>query len=544
MIRKVLNILTRQERRHWGWHMVLDLFIAVADLVFLAALLLLMNHYTGGVMKGRWASLEPWLAKKDPVVLIGTFFFLFGIKNLAGYFIFRGQCRYLLSVASRISRRKLMEYLGGSYTNYIDIDTSVHIREISYHPREFSQHILGGLTHVFTQSFLILVTVTGIAFFNLKLFGLLLLVLLPPVFGAFYLIRRRLHSVRDVARRSSEKYLQHLQEALTGFVEGNIYHRREALAGRYLADQIEFNESVADQLTILGIPGRMVEVFAVFGLVLILALSGHTAILTIGVFMAAAYKIIPGVVKIMGATGQINTYAFTVDKLATEKESFGPEVTTESIREIRCERLEFSYNGRKVLNRQDLDFRAGDFVGISGPSGKGKSTILNLLLGFLEPESGNIYINGEATDAAVRRSYWSRIAYVKQQPFLLHDTILNNIVLGGLIDDGGRLLDAASVSGLMGIIDAFPEKWDKVIAENGKNISGGQRQRIAFARALYKDADLFILDEPFSELDDLSEKEMMECCLRLTREGKTVLLITHNKKNLSFCHKIIELDEV
>jgi len=132
---------------------------------------------------------------------------------------------------------------------------------------------------------------------------------------------------------------------------------------------------------------------------------------------------------------------------------------------------------------------------------------------------------------------------VKQQPFLLHDTVLYNVTMDGSGYDRERLEKAACMAGLLPLIDSFDERWDKVIAENGKNISGGQRQRVAFTRALYKNAHLLILDEPFSELDEASEREMMDLCKDLTRQGKTILLITHNRKNLSFCHKTVVLNE-
>jgi ABC-type multidrug transport system fused ATPase/permease subunit len=532
--------------------MLLDILIAIADIGFLALLLLILNHYTNKTAQvGRWAFAEVWFEGKNPMLLIIVFFLLFSLKNGLAYFIFRGQTRYLLAVASRISRNKLLAYLEGSYTNYVNVDTSVHIRAISYHPRDFSQHVLGGIQQIFTQSLLIVLAVAGIALFNVKLFVLLLLILLPPVFVSFYFMRKKLNSVRAVARTSSEKYLQHLQEALAGFVEGNVYHKQEALVERYLDVQRKFNESVADQLIILGIPNRLVEVFAIFGLVIIIGLSYFSgnedgpAVLTIGVFMAAAYKIIPGIVKIMNSVGQMNTYAFTVDHLAVRGEEGmnGVGAPVPAISRINCQRLVFTYNGQRVLNEQDLEIGAGEFVGICGPSGKGKSTILNLLLGFLTPESGDISINGLSTDAAARRAYWGKIAYVKQQPFLLHDTVLYNVTLGGEGYDRERLDKAARMAGLLPLIESFDEGWDKVIAENGKNISGGQRQRVAFTRALYKNADLLILDEPFSELDEGSEKEMMDLCLDLTRQGKTILLITHNRKNLSFCHKTVVLDE-
>ena len=121
--------------------------------------------------------------------------------------------------------------------------------------------------------------------------------------------------------------------------------------------------------------------------------------------------------------------------------------------------------------------------------------------------------------------------------------MLTNIVLDEDGYDRERLCEAARAAGLERFTGKFPEGLQAPITENGKNISGGQRQRIAFARALYKDADLLILDEPFSELDEEAERELLEYCLQLAKGGKAILLITHNKTNFSFCHKTIFLDE-
>ncbi|HXO73649.1 MAG TPA: ATP-binding cassette domain-containing protein, partial [Puia sp.] len=203
----------------------------------------------------------------------------------------------------------------------------------------------------------------------------------------------------------------------------------------------------------------------------------------------------------------------------------------------------FSYNGQPILERQDLEIREGDFIGISGPSGKGKTTLLNLLLGFLEPDSGEICINEIPAGMSDRRRYWERISYVKQQSFLLHDTLLHNITLNGKAADPGRLSNVVETAGLSALVESSPEKWEKVIAENGKNISGGQRQRIAIARALYKAADLIILDEPFNELDNASEIKLLKSLQQLASEGKLIILITHSRDSLSYCNKIISLDE-
>jgi ABC-type transport system involved in cytochrome bd biosynthesis fused ATPase/permease subunit len=179
---------------------------------------------------------------------------------------------------------------------------------------------------------------------------------------------------------------------------------------------------------------------------------------------------------------------------------------------------------------------------MSGPSGLGKTTIINLILGFLEADNGAISINGTVTNCNERQHYWNKISYVKQQPFFIHDSILKNITLSEDKYDKDRLTEVLSFCGIDKLLNKYPEGIEKIIKENGKNISGGQRQRIMLARALYHDFDLLILDEPFGEMDDFSEKTILAGLQELAQKGKMILFITHNKSSLSFCNKIFSLD--
>ncbi|HXB42435.1 MAG TPA: ATP-binding cassette domain-containing protein, partial [Puia sp.] len=265
----------------------------------------------------------------------------------------------------------------------------------------------------------------------------------------------------------------------------------------------------------------------------------------IAAFIAAAYKIIPGIVKILNTTGQVKAYEFAVYGIAQEITQIKKQkgIHFDKINSISFNNIEFSYKKNSVLADFNLKLEEGDFVGISGLSGKGKTTIANLLLGFMEPDKGSVSINNRQCNAKERQHYWNDIAYVKQQPFLIHDSILNNIVLGDEQYNRSKLKEVLSASGLSALVNKFPERLQKIIAEGGKNISGGQRQRIAIARALYKNATLIILDEPFNELDEGSEQSIVDSFRCLAKRGKVVMLITHNKKSFSFCNKIISLDE-
>jgi ABC-type bacteriocin/lantibiotic exporter with double-glycine peptidase domain len=541
-LKNIAATLTSGEKKRFTTLIILNLAISIADIISLALLVYIINFYTQPQGSPAPSFLPPWLFNRSSVALILLFFILFSLKNLGAWLVHRAQCNFLSTVAARISQSRLWMYLQNGYENYVEVDSSVHIRRIYFHPIEYCQHILDGIQQIITQITLITLAITAILLFNAQLFLLLLIMLLPPVVVVFYYIKRRLRSVRANTRTTSEKSLQHLQEALAGYVESNIYHKAEFFLQRYVAWQKEFYRYFADFLIVQGTPTRIIEVFALLGLFILIVIGqwygNSDAIVTVGAFMAAAYKIIPGIVKILNISGQMNSYEYTLQDDAILSI---PAKTEVAIREISFNNVSFKYNGKPVLNNLDLQLQPGDFLAITGASGKGKTTMLNLMLGFLTPHNGEVLINGSI--AAGEHAHWKNIAYVKQQNFLIHDTILRNIILEETKYDEQRLREVIDRSGLNEFIASDAEGLNKMIAENGKNISGGQRQRIAIARALYKEANLIILDEPFNELDENAEVILLKYFQELAAAGKMIVLITHDSKSVSYCNKKISLDE-
>jgi ABC-type multidrug transport system fused ATPase/permease subunit len=551
ILSRIFKTLNRSEKKTFGSLIILNIIISILDIAFLGLLLFIVDFYTKNSGKLSVAFLPKALFDKNSILLICAFFVLFSIKNLLGFIIFRSQYNFIYDTASRISKSILLDHLKSDYVNHITTDSSVHIRKISPQPIEFSQYVLSGIQQIIAQSVLIFFTLVAIVIYKPFLFLLLFVLLLPPVIFIAFLIKKRLKAVRSGTKLSHQKSIQHLNEALAGYVESNIYNKSDFFINRYYRYQHEQNKHLADQQILQGLPSRLIEVFAILGFFILIVINKWATnnvsldFITIGAFLAASYKIIPGIVKILNSSGQIKTYEFTLNDLADAKHFADTSNPTErDISTITFKKVSFGYKNRKVLNELSFDIQPGDIAGLSGDSGKGKTTVINLLLGFLTPDDGAVLINGVETRAADRKLFWKRISYIKQQSFLIHDTISKNITLSEDEPNQQKLNDALAISGFDTEINKYPDGLNHLITENGKNISGGQRQRLSIARAIYHDFDLLILDEPFSELDEASAISILKHLALLAQKGKTIIFITHHTSSLAYCNKIIRLDKL
>jgi ABC-type multidrug transport system fused ATPase/permease subunit len=544
LTRDIAGILTKKEKRQVLRQVAANLFMIVMDVGALALLLFLIHvYFSSGSPAGTFPG-YPFL-KSHPYLVLGIFCVAFAGKNYLAQQVLRADNEFLYSVATRLSEEKLDRYFQSSYASYVQVDSSVHIRGIAHQPVEFVNYVLRGMQQVVIHSLLVLLTVSAILVYNAALFLLLIGILCLPILITSVLLKKKLNRVRSGAKEAGEQSLQYLKEALSGFIESRIYFRKEFFTRRYIVFQERLNHFLSHQQIILGWPARLMESFAVAGLFLLFVFhqpgtDPAASFITIGAFMAAAYKIIPGIVKVLNGIGQVRAYEFVLTQLPRpekKKEEQMQEAEEEQIRRIRFSNVAFAYGSKQIFSGLDFEVSQGDLVCICGASGMGKTTMINLLLGFVQPDEGRILFNGKRLQG---RPLWKRVSYVKQQPFFIHDSAFQNVVLGASDHDEERLREAESVTGFHTFMNGSAQK---MIRENGKNISGGQRQRIALARALYKDFDLLVLDEPFSELDRQSEAWLLLQLKKLADKGKIILLITHHLNGSDYFTKTLHLDE-
>ena len=207
---------------------------------------------------------------------------------------------------------------------------------------------------------------------------------------------------------------------------------------------------------------------------------------------------------------------------------------------IRLEGVNFSHPGTPVLRDVTMEFPSGEIAVLTGPSGAGKTTVTDLVIGFRAPDSGAVLIDGHPLEEYQMRLWRSMIGYVPQELVLFYDTILANVALGDPEITEEEVRAALRAAGALGFVDALPEVIQTHVGEKGIKMSGGQRQRIALARALVKKPRLLILDEVTSALDPEAEAGIV-ANIRALRGETTVIAITHRPAFLSVADRVYEL---
>ena len=212
--------------------------------------------------------------------------------------------------------------------------------------------------------------------------------------------------------------------------------------------------------------------------------------------------------------------------------------------EITFQDVSFTYKGdeKPVLSHLNFKIQPGETVAFAGCSGSGKTTILNLAIGFLKADSGQVLVDGNDLMELDLHSYRKQIAVVPQQSILFTGTLRENITYGSESISEEQLWNVIRAANLEEVVQKLPDGLDTMITEHGENLSGGQRQRISIARAMLKDAPIVILDEATSYTDPENEAVIQSALARLVR-GKTLLVIAHRLSTIADADQIIVVNQ-
>jgi len=482
---------------------------------------------------------------------------VFVVKEIVSYFlgvlqsVFVNQCRH------ETSSRCMAAYLALDYEDYLATDSATIQTTLAAHL--FRTHeLLFSLLSAMTNVSKALVISVFLFVVDWKIALVLLLGACAVMFLVNCLIKPKVSFWGGQVSDASVKCNKVVNESFTCKKEIEIFNRESAFFESYTdcSNKISKGDNRKQKYAVAG--QAVIELSCVLSILLFVLfslLSGSELSSLLGVlsaFSIAAIRMVPCISSIISNhqktlffAPSVHAVKILIDKLDSfANRSAGKDSSSISLeKELRFSNVSFHYksNEKEVLSNLSFSIQRGQRVGIVGDTGRGKTTLINLMLGLLRPTNGEVSVDGIPVNDGKKR-LWLNVGYVPQDCTLLDASVYDNVCFGRNLpmEEFYRVLKMA---GADGFVAGMPEKEKTVIGQNGFRLSGGQRQRIGIARALVGTPSLLVFDEATSALDNKTESAVIDTIYALGR-GYTIVMIAHRLTTLSGCDTILNLDEI
>lgn len=478
-----------------------------------------------------------------------------------GFVIFMNNMQYRFSYYGKreMQDRMMKYYISKDYTFFLNHNSAELMRDINTDPEMFYAAVLNMLqltSEVCVCAILVLYLMIKDPILTLGV--ALAMVVMVLIF--MKKLRRTLARFGDERRKYNANILQCMQQAFGGIKEIKIANREAYFEGEFCKQNGLYTYVIKQNSFLSSIPKPIMEALCIVGLMAAIIVRINTSstsseqfVGTLGVFAAAAFALLPSANKMSEYLGSIIHNGVVIHRIGeeyaairdmeievTEKKDYKP-VKLE--KEIRVEDLTFHYPDTEeaVLSHVNVTIPKNASVAFIGPSGAGKTTMVDLILGVLKPQEGRVAVDG-MNIAESYRGWHDKIGYIPQTIYMLDDTIRNNIAFGQKDDiDDEEIWAALKQAQLDEFVASLDEGLDTMIGEAGVRLSGGQRQRIGIARALYRKPEVLVLDEATSALDTETEAAVMEAIDSL--QGKmTMLIIAHRLTTIKNCDIVYQVE--
>lgn len=563
-IRKIWFLFSQAEKRKAAWMVALVMLMAMAEtasvlsiMPFLSVLsrpaIIHENHAlsivyaTLGFQDGGSFIVALGLASILVVVASSTF------KVLT----FHAINRFVNIQRHSISSRLLYRYLHQPYEFFLDRNTSALSKSVLSEVDQLVFDLIQPLSQLLAQGAVALAILAVVILLD-PATAFAIIAVLCVLYGAIYgLARNKLERIGRERQAANSRRYRSCHEALSGIKDVKVTRSAFAYQSEFDRASYIYSRHAATSETLSHSPLYLVEavgysMLILVALVLFMHSNGIEHVLPrIGLYGFAAYRMLPaaqiiyrGLAKMRFSAAALNSVHDDLS-LATERDAGNP-LPMEPKQEIRLQAVSYAYPSAPdtlVVSGLDLVVAANTSLGISGKSGAGKTTVMDLLLGLLRPQSGTLSVDGVVIDAGNVAAWQRGIGYVPQHIFLADMTVAENIAFGIPRES----IDMAAVKAAAGLaqIHAFvagelEHGYETMVGDRGIRLSGGQRQRIGIARALYRDPPVLLFDEATSALDDETEEAFNEAIKALSGR-KTIIVISHSASSLRYCQRSITI---
>ena len=567
--KKFLYLLNPQERKRASLLVLMILIMALLDMVGVASILPFIAVLA-----------DPGLVESNTI--LNKMYYIsnmFGVENNQQFLFILGVFVFLVLVTSlifkiittyvqvlfvqmleySISKRLVEGYLHQPYSWFLNRNSADLGKTIL---SELSQVIGGGirpLMELIAKSAIAIAIIILLIIVNPKL-ALITFFLLGGSYGLiFYFIRNYMVKIGEERLKNNELRFTILSEAFGAAKEVKTGGLEETYIKRFSEYAYKVARSYSSHSAIGELPRYVLEAVAFGGILLIIlflmAQTGNfnNVLPIISLYVFAGYRLMPALQVIYSSFTKITFVGPSLDKLYYDIKSLKAFVPNQDEGILKLEQTislknisyEYPNSSRTVLKDININIPAKNTIGLIGSTGSGKTTIIDIILGLLEAQKGNLEVDGKLITKNNCRAWQRSLGYVPQHIYLADDTIAANIAFGLNVDeiDQEAVEKSAKIANLFEfVVNELPNKFKTKVGERGVRLSGGQRQRIGIARALYHNPQVLILDEATSALDNETEKAVMEAVNNISKDI-TIILIAHRLNTVKNCDIVFKIEK-
>ncbi len=495
------------------------------------------------------------------------------VKSLLVIWLTRYRSRYVYSLYGTLADMMLRNFMKKGLlfirqSNSVDLANKVNAVTMT-----FTSGVILSLLNILSSAILLIIILAALFMYEPLPTLALVLVIGPFMFFYSFFVRNKVKRLGETENRARRDQARTVFELFRGYPEYCINGAVEHQMGLFRGGIDKVSEVRIRTESYSAASSGFMEITVMLSVILLMLLSMSSSwgmSMTFGIFALAAMKILPSVRSIVAGWQAVQSSRYSVDVLkeilSQENEDALRAMPVSSgrsgyrtgnavhppdfSRAISLRSVSFRYapEAPELFRNFSMEIGKGEYVGIKGHSGAGKTTLFHLLMGFYFPQSGALYVDDEKITPDNAGEWQSMLGYVPQDVFLINGTFVENIALGQSPDraDRRKIEHILAKVGLLDWISSLPHGMDTRLAEAGNSVSGGQKQRIGIARALYKGASVLFFDEATSSVDVEAEGEINRFVAGLSREDDslTVIVIAHRRETLASCSRIIDLDRI
>ena len=572
MLKKLSTILSAKDSRKFKLILVLNFLMFILETLSIISIPLFASTLIDPTLVLNKISFyfpESYFLYLDAsnIIYISSGFVIisFLLKNSFLLFLLYFQGHFFKDIKINMSRKLFNYYVYLPYLEHVEKDPSTLARNITNETQLLNTYLMEA-THFIRESsavlviFLILIGIqpfiTLLVCFLFSLIGLLYLKLVKPFVknraeqnqllskNIFQIIYETFGSIKDLKILMKEaKIINYFDKDIKIFEKNNFYFLVIAKLPKILLELIAVITITVITLVFFNFNQDYSKFFPMLSLLVICVFRFIPAFNSITVSRYYMRLTTPSLNLLSKEIKIIDKFLDKNLNYSKKNENNIYKLDKSNFFDIK--NLSFSYSNNKIvqLNNINMSLKKGSMIGITGKTGSGKSTLFHLILGLIKPKEGDIFYNGESIFNNLNK-WREKIGYVSQNVFLLNSSIKNNVTFNFLEEavDSKKLETAINIAQLKKKITSLPNGIDTNVGSEGLKLSGGERQRIALARALYRDPEIYFMDESTSALDANTEKLIFEA-IKKDVNDKTVILIAHRKTTLDKCDEVLTLKD-